>query len=135
MPRSEDANKALFRNLKRDVINARDADAADRYFAESYRNDFRGRAPGREGLKAALREFFAAFPDIAESVDVILAEGDLVASAGTIEATHRGPFLGIAATGRSVRFGSQEISRIRDGRVAEQWVALDFAALVAQLRG
>lgn len=133
MPRSDP--RQVIRDLKRDVINARDAEAADRYFAPDYRNDVPGRAPGREGLKAAFREFFVAFPDADETIDVLMAEGDLVASRATLRATHRGAFLGVPATGRRVTLTIQEISRVReDGLVAEQWVAMDIAGLLAQLR-
>ena len=131
---SDDAAKRVLVDLKRNVINARDAKAAERYFAVDYRNDVPGRAPGLAGLQAALVEFFAAFPDVEESIDVLLAEGDLVASRGTIRATHRGPFLGVPATGKRVTFGIQEISRIANGVVVEQWVSFDVAGLLAQLR-
>jgi steroid delta-isomerase-like uncharacterized protein len=125
--------KQLIRDIKRHVINARDADAAHRYFAEDYHNDVPGRAPGRAGLQAALREFFAAFPDIHETVDVILAEGDLVASRSTIRATHRGPFLGIPGSGRAVTFAITEISTVRDGKIASQYVTFDIPGLLAQI--
>ena len=134
-PSEEEEAKRLLVDIKRDVISARDADAADRFFAPDYENDVPGRAPGREGLKVALREFFAAFHDIEESVDVTLAEGDLVATRSTMRATHRGAFLGVPPTGRRVVVAIQEISLVREGRVARQWVAIDFAGILAQLRG
>src|SRR5690348_9743574 len=101
---SIEENKELIRRIKREVINARDAQAADRFFVDSYRNDVPGRLPGLAGLKLALEEFFVAFPDVEETVDEVIGEGNMVASWSTIRATHRGSFMRIAGTGRRVTF-------------------------------
>ncbi|HLE96120.1 MAG TPA: ester cyclase, partial [Candidatus Thermoplasmatota archaeon] len=119
---------------KREVVDAHDVDAVDRFFAADYRNDVPGRAPGRDGLKEAFRGFFVAFPDVGETVDVVLAEGDLVASRSTIRGTHAGDFLGVPASGRRVAFAIHEISRVADRRIVESWVTFDLAALLAGAR-
>ena len=126
-------NKILIRRLKDEVINSRDSAAADRFFAESYRNNVPGREPGLVGLKLALDEFFSAFPDVSETIDEIVAEGDKVATQGTIRATHRGTFMGVPPTGRTVTFTIQEVSRLEDGKVQEQWVSIDLFGLMNQI--
>src|SRR5947209_9101905 len=107
---SIEENKDLIRRLKLEVINARDVQAADRFFASSYHNDVPGRQPGLAGLKLALEEFFVAFPDVQETIDEIIGEGNMVASWATIRATHRGPFMRVPPTGRRVTFAIQELS-------------------------
>jgi predicted ester cyclase len=84
------------------------------------------------GLKLALEEFFVAFPDIQETIDDIIGEGNMVASWVTIRATHRGPFMGVPATDRRVTFTIQELSRIEDGKVQEQRVSFDLFGLMTQ---
>ena len=49
--------------------------------------------------------------------------------------THRGPFLGVPATGRRVRTQEFAVYRVEAGRIAEVWVAADNHALLAQLTG
>jgi predicted ester cyclase len=131
---SVEENKELIRRLKAEVINAKDAQAADRFFADSYRNDVPGRQPGSAGLKLALEEFFVAFPDIQETIDEIIGEGNVVASWSTIRATHRGPFMGVPGTGKPVTFTIQELSRVAEGKVQEQRVSFDLFGLMAQIR-
>jgi predicted ester cyclase len=48
--------------------------------------------------------------------------------------THRGTFLGIAATGRSVSISEFSIYRLAAGRIAEVWVAADNYELLQQLQ-
>jgi predicted ester cyclase len=130
---STEVNKTLILRLKQVVINGRNPEAAGDFFAVDYRNDVPGRLPGLEGLKHALREFFAVFPDVQETIDQMVAEGEMVATRSTIRATHQGLFVGVPATGRHVTFSIQEISRIREGKVREQWVNIDLFGLLTQL--
>jgi predicted ester cyclase len=52
-----------------------------------------------------VKHFFAllhaAFPDIRNTVDAIIVEGDMVAWRSTIQGKQAGPFRGIPATGKS----------------------------------
>ena len=129
-------NKTLIRRLKEEVINDRDPSAADRFFATGFStlNPIPGREPGIQGLKRALKEFFVAFPDVHETIKELVVEGDKVAVMGTIHATHRGEFMGIPATGRSVTFAINEIYAIREGKIQTGWVYVDLFTLVNQLR-
>src|SRR5579883_1677401 len=55
-----------------------------------------------EGMKEFARMMFTAFSAIENRVEDLIAEGDKVTIRFTVNATHRGPYLGIAATGRRV---------------------------------
>jgi len=125
------------RRMKDDIINRHDPEAASAYYAANFatRNPIPGRKPGLNGLIEALGEFLTAFPDAHETVETVIAEGDQVAAVGTLRATHRGPFGGIAATGRPVRVHVFELHRVVDGKIREGWVFLDLMGLMAQLRG
>ena len=65
-------------------------------------NPFPGQGPGRDGLASVLASMFAGFPDLHWSLRDTVAEGDRVVGLSTWTGTHRGEFLGIPATGRSV---------------------------------
>jgi steroid delta-isomerase-like uncharacterized protein len=92
-----------------------------------------GQGPGREGIKAAFAESREAFPDFRVTVEDMIAEGDKVACRLTVRMTHRGPFLGIPATGKQVSLPVVDLLRFVDGKLAERWGVFDNLALLSQL--
>jgi steroid delta-isomerase-like uncharacterized protein len=89
--------------------------------------------PGREGIKVLVQGLSVAFPDRRFTADVTLAEGDLLARRWTMRATHKGPFLGVPATGRSVTLTGIDVFRLSEGKIREVWHAEDVAGLMEQL--
>ena len=75
----------------------------------------------------------SAFPDLHAHVDDIFASQDRVAVRVTFTGTHAGDFLGIPATGRSIRYVSHEFYRVADGLIAEEWICSDMATLMRQI--
>ena len=57
---------------------------------------------GHDGARAFYEELFAAFPDNRFDLTDIVVGPQGVFEAATLSATHRGPFAGLAATGRPV---------------------------------
>ena len=51
----------------------------------------------------------------------------------TWHGTHTGSFQGLAPTGKPVRMGGLNVTRLAGGRVAEQWVQFDALGLMQQL--
>jgi steroid delta-isomerase-like uncharacterized protein len=64
---------------------------------------FPGQGPGLEGLKDVLRSMRSAFPDLHFSVEEQIAEGGKVLSRFEWTGRYRSDFLGVPATGRSVK--------------------------------
>ena len=89
----------------------------------------RGTAIWRQNAEMMKR----AFPDLHAHIDDIFASQDRVAVRVTFTGTHSGEFLGIPATGRSIRYVSHEIYRVADGRIAEEWLCSDMATLMRQI--
>lgn len=117
-------NKELVRRWYERVINGRDLDAVDEYFA-----DERIAAGIRQGCFA----YFEAFPDLHVSVDDLIAEGDRVFCRSTMTGTHDGEYKGIPATGRNVAAETAEVFRIADGRFVGYWCLANVAGLMRQL--
>ena len=93
-----------------------------------------GLPAGSAGVKAFFNGFWQAFPDARlRGEDVVAGEGDRVAIRYTIEGTHKGPFAGVAPTGKSVTVTGQTILRFADGKCAERWNAVDMLGLLQQL--
>ena len=89
-----------------------------------------GLAAFRAGWQKPLR---AAFTDRVYVTEQFLADGDWAGCFGHIEATHSGPFMGIAATGKRVRIPYMDFWRVEDGRIADNPVSVDFAEVLYQL--
>ena len=92
-----------------------------------------GLPPGREGVKLFLGMIRAAFPDIHETVEDIIAEWDTVVTRTTWRGTHQGAFLGIAPTGKQVSVSGIDISRVASGKFVEHWQSADNLGLLQQL--
>jgi len=74
-----------------------------------------------------------SFPDTEVTVEDVLAEGDMLVGRFTYRATHQGEFLGLPATGRSIRMRSIDIWRVRDGRFVEHWDELNLLEVMHRL--
>jgi predicted ester cyclase len=74
-----------------------------------------------------------AFPDIRWTLEEQIAEGEKVVSRFTMTGTHRGDFLGIHPTGKSVKVWGVVIDVVRDGNFAESRIIMDTLGLMQQL--
>jgi predicted ester cyclase len=133
---SLEENKALIRRFYEEVWNKGNIAVIDDIFASDYiRHDLRpGIAPpGPEGQKAIAHLFRAAFPDIRMTLDLLIAEGDLVMGRWTTQATHTGEWAGVSPTGKRAVFTGVNIFRIAGGKVVELWNHRDDQGLMEQL--
>ena len=89
--------------------------------------------PGLSETRQHLPHLRAAFPDMRHTIEVELSEGEFIACIMTVHATHQGPYMGIAPTGRQVRFMLLWIERIVDGKVIQHWALPDFLSLFRQI--
>ena len=128
---SPGAGTTLVERFYAEAINGRDLEAVERLLSEDFVHN--GEARGRAGQREAVKVFLDAFPDLHNEIELILAEGDLVAAHQRWSGTHEGTFLGVEATGREVSFTSTAVLRIRGGLIAEAWDEVDVAGVLAQL--
>ncbi|HEY5186808.1 MAG TPA: ester cyclase [Actinomycetes bacterium] len=119
-----------------DRINAGDIDG----FSDQLADDFveHEQAPGLAPTKAGAAAFFrmqqAAFPDMHMDVQDLMASGDKVAARARVTGTHKGGFMGMPATGKSVDVQVIDILRFGDdGLVHEHWGVMDSLAMMQQL--
>jgi predicted ester cyclase len=104
--------------------------------------DFRGHAPahmsaraieGPAGMAAYLTVFHTAYPDLAATVDDLVAADDRVAVRLTIRGTHLGGYRGIPPTGATVTFTETFVLRMDGDRIAEAWQEVDTLRAGRQL--
>lgn len=128
--------KEITRRVFEDLWTKGDLDVADRMFAGS----FVGHDPnmsetirGPDELKAYVRMYRAAFPDLNVTVDDQIAEGDRIVTRFSAHGVHRGELFGIQPTGNSVTIVGLVEDRIAEGRIVESWISYDMLGLMRQL--
>jgi steroid delta-isomerase-like uncharacterized protein len=108
-------------------------------FEELFADDFVDHTPqpgttaDKDGVRILYHRLREAFPDFRPEIHWQTVDGDLVTTFKTYHGTHRGDFLGIAPTGRTVRFDTVDAMRVRDGRIVEHWGVADLYGVVGQL--
>jgi steroid delta-isomerase-like uncharacterized protein len=130
---STNDNKSVIRTFIEDVINQGRVERADDIVIEDFveLDPLPGQAQGREGLKEVIRQMRSAFPDICWTVDEMLAEGDKVLIRFTWSGTHEGAFLGVPATGITVK--GMVIDRLVAGKMADSRILMDRLGMMQQL--
>jgi steroid delta-isomerase-like uncharacterized protein len=125
------------------TLSAHDMGAFGALFADDYVNHQVSAAapkpPPGVTAKQGTVAFFAArlkgLPDLSVAIEASVANGDMAAASFVYTGTHRGDYLGVAPTGKSLRFTSCDIFRIRDGKIVEHWGMGDIAGMLAQMKG
>jgi len=94
-------------------------------------------APGYEptlaGFKEKVAGFKAAFPDLQEDLQDVVASGDTVATRWVVTGSAQQELMGIPASGQPIRVEGMNFYRLRDGRVTDIWTQFDGVALMQQL--
>ncbi len=129
-------NRAIVRREMEEIFGQGNLDAAD----EVYATDYVGHEPttpegirGLEEAKQFASMYRSAFPDLRLTLEDQIAEGDKVVTRWTARGTHQGELLGIAPTGQQVRITGITISRIADGKIAEDWTNFDALGMMQQI--
>jgi len=132
---STPANLKAVNRLWIEAFNAQDW-VAERAFRHDDFRAFMSGSPApldNNAWTGFMHEFTTAFPDAHITIESCIGEGDRTSTTWTLTGTHRGPFNGIPATGRKIRFAGIEVNRFVDGRIAEHCAQFDLAGLLVQL--
>lgn len=130
-----EANKAMYRRFIDECLNGGNQAAVANYLTPDFIDH---RAPGQDGIEGTqkvIAQVHAGFPDIHFHPEDIIAEGDRVVVRFSIRGTHRGEFMGIAATGRQVTWSGINIARMENGKFVELWGESNGLGLMRQLTG
>ncbi len=110
-------------------------DLAERLFAAIGAHDLKeiDEICADERLRTALHRFLRTFPDVEFRPAWVVAEGDMVAAWIDIEATHLGPFRGVAPTGKRVCSSAIYALKSEHDRFVDYWLGADGLALLEQI--
>lgn len=123
-----------------ETFESRDQTGARGYWSE----DMLWYGPGGIGsnyrwdgfVKDHRASFLTAFPDRRGGNHYCrIGDGDYAAVSGwpSMTMTHRGDYLGVPASGRALTLRVMDFYRCAQGRIAENWVLLDYMDLLAQM--
>jgi steroid delta-isomerase-like uncharacterized protein len=119
-----------------DLINAGDIDGFGRQLADGFveHNENPGVPPTKAGTLQFFQMLVRAFPDFRMDVQDVIAGGDKAVARLKVVGTHRGEFMGIPATGKSIAVNLIDITRFSDdGLAREHWGVFDQLAMMQQL--
>ncbi len=126
-----EANKQIVRRFMEEVWNLLRLDVADELVHPLYENS---EGMGPEAVKRNVRAFRTAFPDLHDTIEQLIAEGDFVAARITRNGTHLGTFRDVyEASGRTMSISELCLWRIEDGKLREGWFAAHEISLRKQL--
>ena len=133
-----ETNKAVLRRWFEEVWNRGRSDVIDELLARDAvihgLEDANGQpVEGYAAYENFHRQFRGAFPNIAVSIDDMVAEGDKVAARCSVAAKHTGSTLGFEATHSDVEFDGMTFVVIKDGKITEAWNNFDFMRMNKQL--
>jgi len=137
-PSRLELNKNVVRRFKEAQGTKDEAVAMREVLSPNYRR-WRG---GTEHLAANARDqgfptpgsfLRGAFPDRTDTIEDIIAEGDMVAMLFRVRGTHKGNFFGVAPTGKAIDIHELGVFRLADSQITEAWFMADEAGLLLQL--
>ena len=131
---SEAENVSVLRQVI-SLINERKLDKAFEFYAPEYIYHGPGgqELRGRDGIRGLWNIFLSAFPDLSATVEDCISEGDKVAARWSVSGTHKGEFLGIPPSNRSITLPITEVFRLDDGILVEAWDQYDRQHLLEQI--
>lgn len=111
---------------------------AKEVFAEDHkvlRNEFENLIYNADDpvLKPASEPDYVAISERVNTIERLVADGDLVAAMIRVAGKHTGNLYGIPATGKSFDIVTNAIFRMKDGKIAESWYLSQEAQLLMDL--
>jgi len=131
---TQEQNKAVLRNLA-EAFSKADINGLEDLYSPNvvYHGTGNLANADRKTFLDFIASCLSGFPDTKMTVDDLLADGDKVIYRLTVRGTHKGEFMGISATNKSVAIRSIGIARISGGKIVEEWENFDEMGMMQQL--
>ena len=134
---SAEENKATARRMVEELFNqGGDLDAADEIFAPTYvgHEPAFGDLHGVEAIKQFAATERQAIPDLQNTIEDMVAEGDKVVMRFRGSGTHLGETEAFGPpTGKRMEITGITIKRLTDGKIVEAWTNFDALGMMQQL--
>lgn len=128
-------NVATIHRLYAEFVNQGNTETFDALVADDFveHEELPGLPATAEGVKQFFSGFRAAFPDLQFEVEEVFGAGDRVVARFVMRGTHKGEFMGMAPTGKTVAVKAIDIFRFADGKITDHWGLTDTMAMMQQL--
>lgn len=127
--------KALGKRFNDEVMTQGKVEVIDELVTDDFveHQAMPGMPPGKEGVKAFVKVFRDAFPDLKVETVSTAVDGDELWMHSIMTGTHKGEFGGIAPTGKTVTVEMFDRVRIDGNKAAEHWGVSNDLAMMTQL--
>ena len=130
-------NKAVVRREMEELFNHTGSlDAVEEIIAADYvgYEPTSGETRGIEGARQFATTYREAFPDLENTIEDMVAEGDKVVVRFRARGTHQGETAVFGPpTGKQMDITGITIKRVSDGKIVESWTNFDALGMMQQL--
>lgn len=118
------------------ALNARDLDRYLKLLDNSYVGESElmpNQLHGPDAARQMMESYFKAFPDLHFETEQILTSGDYVVTRVRLTGTHKGNFMGIAPTNKTINIQGCNVVEVRNGKAVRSRIYSDNAKLFQQI--
>src|SRR5580692_4715591 len=126
-------NKAVAARVFEEIFNQGKFQVADEIYASDFVNHGLHKNFDLQADQAAVHAEKKAFPDLKMTVDLMVAEGDLVTVVWTFRGTNTAAGYGLPPTGARIELRGITVWRIVDGKIREEWTSFDELQAARQI--
>jgi predicted ester cyclase len=123
LPMILDSNKSIVQRYINEVLNQGRQELITALFAPHM----------HEQVQRIFNEVRGAFPDMHETLEDLVAEGNRVMARWTFRGTQRGHFLDIPPTGKHIEITGFSIYYLENGVIVKDYAVLDWLDALEQL--
>jgi steroid delta-isomerase-like uncharacterized protein len=126
--------KGFVRRYIDEIFTKGNLSAIPEFVAENYVNyNEINTMYGPDGLAGFVTMLHETLPDVVETIEEQLVDGDNEVHRWVMRGTHRGPFLGFPPTGKQVELRGLTITRVADGKIVEEHSYTNSLAFLQQI--
>ncbi len=129
----QDQNKAVARRVFEEIFNQGKFQVADGIYSRDFVNHGLHRDFDLEEDQAAAQWEKRTLPDLMMTVDLMMADGDLVTVVWTARGTNTRRIGSMPATGVRIEERGITVWRIVDGKIREEWTSFDLFPIARQI--
>jgi steroid delta-isomerase-like uncharacterized protein len=129
-------NKAIILRLYEDVWNKRKLEVVSEIISPSHAlqaPNISGSSVGPEAYKSQVALFLAGYPDLHFTIEDTVVEKDKVVACWTLSGTHKGDFMGVAATNKRISVDGMTIHHVAGGKIMDSYSNWDALGMMQQL--
>ncbi len=130
-----DLNKSIINKYVQEFKNQQKFSVFPKLFSSKFTHHFNFPTMNNkmDSFVSVGQNFLSAFPDVKVELQRMFAEEDLVVEQNKVSATHKGTFNGIKATNKKVYWTETHIYRLKNGKIIENFPAVNFERILIQI--